>query len=129
MAGCTARLPDGMYKPFILMEEKEFNIGGGLTIRLYEAPTVYWGHVNMNIWRELMPEGTLRSGLETVNWHLDFDDFRNDRRALNAFLEKLSRRLNRKVYLFQESDLPPRFVQNLKAKGGNFDSFMITIRK
>lgn len=98
------------------MEEKEFNIGGGLTIRLYEAPTVYWGHVNMNIWRELMPEGTLRSGLETVNWHLDFDDFRNDRRALNAFLEKLSRRLNRKVYLFKSQILRPVSYRILKLR-------------
>lgn len=76
-----------------------------------------------------MPDGTLRSGLETVSWDLDFDDFRNDRRALNAFLEKLSRRLNRKVYLFKESDLDPDYIKEVKAKGGSFDSFMITIRK
>jgi hypothetical protein len=109
--------------------QKEFNLGGGLTIKLNEAPTVFWGPVNINVWRELMPEGTLRSGLETVNWNLDFDDFRSDRRALNAFLDKISRRLNRKVYLFKESDLDPNYVKELIAVGGAIDSFMITIRK
>jgi len=109
--------------------QKEFNLGGGLSIKLNEAPTVFWGHVNINIWRELMPEGTLRSGLETVNWNLDFDDFRNDRRALNAFLDKLSKRLNRKVYLFNKSDLAPNYIKQVIAMGGSFDSFMITIRK
>lgn len=111
------------------MNEKEFNLGGGLSIKLHETSNVYWGHVNINIWRELMPEGTLRSGLETVNWNLDFDDFRNDRRALNAFLEKLGKRLNRKVYLFNKSDLDLNFVKAVIDRGGNLDSFMITIRK
>lgn len=111
------------------MTQKDFNLGGGLFIRLWETSNVYYGPVNINVWRELMPEGTLRSGLETVNWDLDFDDFRNDKRALNAFLEKLSKRMNRKVSLFNKSDLDPDYVKFVVARGGDFDNFMITIRK
>ena len=111
------------------MNEKEFNLGGGLSLHLIETSNIYYGSVNINIWRELMPEGTLRSGLETVNWDLDFDDFRNDKRAMYAFLEKLSKKLNRKVYLFSKTDLDSAYAAMIEARGGRLYSFMITIRK
>ena len=46
-----------------------------------------------------------------------------------AFLEKLSKKLNRKVYLFSKTDLDSAYAAMIEARGGRLDSFMITIRK
>lgn len=111
------------------MNTKTFSLGSGLNLTLYETPELYFGPVNIKIWRELMPNGTLRSGLDSVCWDLNFDDFRNDRDNLNTFLDELSYRLGKRVELFCAADLGPALANELYSKGASLNSFMVVIRK
>ena len=110
------------------MKKCDFPIGNGLKLSLNECGSVYFGHVHISIWRSLMPIETLRSGLETVMWDLDYDDFRSDKRALRHFLDVLSEKCGHKVVLFEKSHLGS-YAQELEAKGANLDGFLITIFK
>ena len=110
------------------MKKFDFPIGNGLKLSLNECGSVYFGHVHISIWRSLMPIETLRSGLETAMWNLEYDDFRSDKRALKHFLEFLSDKIGRKVVLFEKSHIG-NYVHELEAKGVNLNGLLITIFK
>lgn len=112
------------------MEQKVFNLGDGLCLKLWDCGEAYYGRVNIKVWRKLMPSYTLRSGLESENGDLWKSDFRNDSVVLNQFLDKLAQRLNRHVFLFQRSHIGS-WAYILEQRGVNFDSgaLLITIFK
>lgn len=112
------------------MDKKEFHLGGGLSLKLNDCEDVYFGRVNINVWRNLMPSYTLRSGSDSNNGDLWYDDFRNDNDNLDIFLGKLSQRLGRGVYCFKRSDIGS-LAYELERKGVNFNNgaLYITIFK
>lgn len=105
------------------MERQDFSLGNGMTLSLYDSGSVFFGPIPISIWRNLMPQWTLRSGLETLQgWEdLEYDDFRADGRALKHFLKLLSDRCGRKVVLFEKSHIGD-YAQILESMGVDFDS-------
>ena len=111
------------------MERKVFNLGDGLSLNLYDCGDVYFGHVNINVWRKLMPSYTLRSGLDSYNGDMYKKDYRYDEDYLHDFLYKLSMRLNREVFPFNRSHIG-NVASIIEKRGGDLDSgLMITIFK
>lgn len=91
----------------------------GVRMKMYSCGDVVWGGIPCQLWRELMPEHTVKSSCRST-WELTKDDIWHDEDNLDEFLNILSSRMGKRVMRLTNSSALGERGYYLEKKGIDF---------